>query len=516
MKFLELVDVSQQVGGTRSRREKTARLSAYLKTLPPNLVAVAASYLAGEVPQGKVGVGYALLQKLHVTPAEAATLLLSDIDAFLSRLKNEAGAGSGGRRHEQLAAVLGRATAAEQTFLVRLLIGELRQGALEALVVEAVAQAFAVPLEKVRRAVMFAGGVPPVAAALAAQGEAGLAAFDLRLFDAVQPMLADVAADVDAALERLGEAAFEYKMDGVRVQIHKDGHDVQVYSRALNIVTASVPEIVEAVRALGPQRLVLDGEALAFASDGRPLPFQVTMKRLGRKADVEAMQRTLPLSMMLFDVLQVDGKTVIDDPLRDRWNLLQEITQGRHLVPRLVTASPQDADAFLSQAMDAGHEGLMAKALLSPYAAGRRGQSWLKLKPAHTLDLVVLAIEWGSGRREGWLSNLHLGARDPANGGFVMLGKTFKGMTDNVLRWQTETFLKLEVGREGGVVHVHPEVVAEIAFNDVQASDYPGGVALRFARLKRYRPDKRAAEANTIADVLALLPEAARLAKRNS
>ncbi|MDX2024209.1 MAG: ATP-dependent DNA ligase [Deltaproteobacteria bacterium] len=516
MKLHELVEVSQQVAGTRSRREKTARLSAYFKTLPHELTAVAASYLAGEVPQGKVGVGYVLLQKLSVPAAQTSTLLLSDVDAALKRLKAEAGAGSGTRRQELLSALLGRATAPEQTFLVRLLIGELGQGALEALVVEAVAQAFGIPFEKVRRAVMFAGGVPPVAAALAKQGESGLSAFDLRLFEPVQPMLADTAADVDAAIERLGEAAFDYKMDGVRVQVHKDGNEVQVYSRALNKVTASVPEIVQVVRGLGAERLVLDGEALAFAADGRPLPFQVTMKRLGRKVDVEVMQQSLPLSLKLFDVLQVDGRTVIDETLQGRWDLLREITQGEHVVPRLVTSSSQEADAFLSRAMQDGHEGVMAKSLLSPYAAGRRGQSWLKLKPTHTLDLVVLAIEWGSGRRQGWLSNLHLGARDPVNGGFVMLGKTFKGMTDETLRWQTETFSQLEIGREGAVVHVKPQIVAEIAFNDVQASDYPGGAALRFARLKRYRPDKRAAEANTIADVLALLPEPARAARRNS
>jgi len=381
-----------------------------------------------------------------------------------------------------------------------------RHGALEGVLVEALARAFSVGPEAVRRAVMLAGGLAPVAAALATDGPPGLGQFALRLFQPVQPMLADTAADVEAALARLGEAAFEYKLDGARVQVHKDGDRVEVYSRQLNRVTPAVPEVVAAVAAMPARRLILDGEAVAFAADRRPLPFQVTMRRFGRKLDVARMQQELPLGAYFFDALRVDDDTLIDRPLAERWAALEASAGGHALVPRLITAEPEVADGFATRALAEGHEGVMAKALSAAYSAGRRGQSWLKLKPAHTLDLVVLAAEWGSGRRRGWLSNLHLGARDPGTGTFVMLGKTFKGMTDETLRWQTEALLAREIGREGIVVHVRPELVAEIAFNDVQVSrQYPGGVTLRFARLKRYRADKRAEEADTIDQVRALL-----------
>jgi DNA ligase-1 len=324
-------------------------------------------------------------------------------------------------------------------------------------------------------------------------------------------MLADTSPDADDALERLGVAAFEYKLDGARVQVHKDGEQIEVYTRQLHRVTPAVPEVVAAVAALPARRLVLDGEAIALAPGGRPLPFQITMRRFGRKLDVERLRAELPLSVSFFDVLRVDDDTLIDRPLADRWQALAAADPtGATLVPRLVTASVEEADAFFSRATASGHEGVMAKGLDAPYSAGRRGKEWLKVKSAHTLDLVVLAAEWGSGRRQGWLSNLHLGARDPDSGGFVMLGKTFKGMTDQTLRWQTDALLARELGREGIAVHVRPELVVEIAFNDVQRSpQYPGGVALRFARLKRYRDDKPAGAANTIADVRALLPAGA-------
>jgi DNA ligase-1 len=374
-------------------------------------------------------------------------------------------------------------------------------------VVEAVARAFEVEAAAVRKAVMLAGAVPPVAAALAEAGRAGLDRFELSLFRPVQPMLADTAADVEAALERLGEAGFEYKLDGARVHVHKDGDRIEVYSRQQHRVTAAVPEIVERVAALPARRLVLDGEAIAFGATGRPLPFQETMRRFGRKLDVARLRAEMPLRVYLFDALRVDDETLIDRPLGERWQALTAATAATDLVPRLVTASPEEADAFATRALAEGHEGVMAKGLASSYSAGRRGAEWLKIKPAHTLDLVVLAVEWGSGRRHGWLSNLHLGARDPEHGGFVMLGKTFKGMTDETLRWQTEALLAREIGRDGHVVHVRPELVVEIAFSDVQVSpQYPGGVALRFARLKRYRTDKRAEEADTIHQVRALLP----------
>jgi DNA ligase-1 len=509
MRLAELVETSRDVAATRSRLEKVARLAALVERLPPALVAVGTAYLAGDLPQGRLGVGYATVRALGGGGAAAEpTLDLGEVDAAFTRIKAEAGAGSGERRNALLAGMLARATAAEQEFLVRLCLGELRQGALEGVVIEAVARAFQAPPEAVRRAAMLAGALPPVAAALRAEGPAGLARFELRLFQPVQPMLADTAPDVETALSWLqGEAGFEYKLDGARVQVHKDGDEVEVYSRALNRVTPAVPEVVERVAAMPARRLILDGEAIALGAGGRPLPFQVTMRRFGRKLDVASLRQTLPLEVAFFDALRIDDETLLDRPLGERWQALAAATAGASLVPRLVTASPAEAEAFAARALAEGHEGVMAKRLGAGYAAGRRGQEWLKLKPARTLDLVVLAAEWGSGRRRGWLSNLHLGARDPERGGFVMLGKTFKGMTDEILRWQTEALLARELGREGIAVHVRPELVVEIAFNDVQRSpQYPGGVALRFARLRRYRPDKRPEDADTIVAVRALLP----------
>ncbi|MEA2700900.1 MAG: ligase 1 [Myxococcales bacterium] len=511
----QLVETSRRVAATRSRLEKVAHLAALIRQMPPSLVGVGVAYLTGELPQGRVGVGYAVLRDLQ--PAAGAVagppLELGEVDAAFSAIKDVRGAGSVERRAGLLRALFGRATATEQDLLMRLVIGEVRQGALEGIVVDAVARAFSVEASAVRRATMLAGALPAVAVALAQAGEGAgagaLAQFQLQLFHPIQPMLADTAVDPDAALERLGPAAFEYKLDGARVQVHKDGNTVEVYSRQLNRVTAAVPEVVARVAAMPARRLVLDGEAIALAPDGRPLPFQITMRRFGRKADAAHLRAQLPLAVSFFDVLRVDDDTLIDRPLDERWQALAAAVAdaAQSLVPRIVTASGEEADAFFARAMADGHEGVMAKGLRSLYSAGRRGQDWLKLKSAHTLDLVVLAAEWGSGRRQGWLSNLHLGARDPDSGGFVMLGKTFKGMTDQTLHWQTEALLARELGREGVAVHVRPELVVEIAFNDVQHSTtYPGGVALRFARLKRYRDDKRAADANTIADVRALLP----------
>jgi DNA ligase-1 len=510
MRFGELVETSRRVSATRSRLEKVAHLAEFIRRLPPELIGIGTSYLAGDLPQGKLGIGYAILGNLRdamPTPAIEPTLDLADVDRFFSSIKNESGGGSAQRRAALVSQLLTRATQQEQDFALKLMIGELRQGALEGIVVDAIARAFGATGEAVRRAVMLAGGVPPVAEALARAGEAGLSAFELKLFQPVQPMLADTAEDVESALARLGEAAFEYKLDGARVQVHKDGDDVEVYSRQLRRVTPAVPEIVEQVRALPARRLVLDGEAIALSAAGRPQSFQTTMRRFGRKLDVENLRRALPLDVRFFDVLRVDDETLLTAPLGERWTALTAATGDGLLVPRLVTANLDEADAFLGRALADGHEGVMAKNIGASYNAGRRGQDWLKLKTAHTFDLVVLAAEWGSGRRRGWLSNLHLGARDPDNGGFVMLGKTFKGMTDEILRWQTDAFLAREIGRDSYTVYVRPELVVEIAFNDVQhSSQYPGGAALRFARLKRYRADKTAAETNTIADVRALLP----------
>jgi DNA ligase-1 len=507
----DLVAASHDVGATRARNAKIARIADYLRTLAGNTthVAIGVAYLAGDLPQRKIGIGYAQVSELRGrAPASAPSLTLIDVDTTFEAIKNESGSGSARRRIGLMTALLDLATAAEQDFLTRLLVAELRHGALEGVVLEGVARAFDVAAIDVRKAAMLAGGLPQVAVALAQAGRAGLDRFQLQLFRPLQPMLADTAADVDDALGRLGEAAFEYKMDGARVQVHKEGDKVELYTRSLRPVTGTVPEVVDRVRALPAQALVLDGEVIAMSADGRPLPFQETMKRFGRKLDDEALRTAMPLSVFFFDALRVDSETLIDRPLTERWNALCSVTADADRVPRIVTSQLDEADAFATRALATGHEGVMAKGLESIYSAGRRGAEWLKIKSAHTLDLVVLAAEWGSGRRHGWLSNLHLGARDPVDGGFVMLGKTFKGMTDETLGWQTAELLAREIKRDSYVVHVRPELVVEIAFNDVQVSQqYPGGVALRFARLKRYRDDKTAGEADTIEQVRALLPK---------
>lgn len=365
--------------------------------------------------------------------------------------------------------------------------------------VDAISKAADLPVSAVRRAVMLAGNSAAVAHAALTEGRAGLRHFALNLMTPIKPMLAQPAQDTAQAIDSLGQAALEYKLDGARVQVHKVKQDVRAFTRNLNDVTSSVPELVEAVGALPAARLVLDGEAMAFHQNGWPQPFQVTMRRFGRRLNVEQMRRTLPLSVFFFDCLHLDGDDLIDRRAQERAAILADTVPGSCRVPRLETDDSVAADRFLQEALEHGHEGMMAKALDAPYEAGRRGSSWLKIKPAHTLDLVVLAAEWGSGRRKGWLSNLHLGARDPRSGGFVMLGKTFKGLTDQMLEWQTKKLLTLDIGREDYVVHVRPQLVVEIVFNELQdSSHYPGGLALRFARVKRYREDKQAQDADTI------------------
>jgi len=412
-----------------------------------------------------------------------------------------AGKGSTGERQRLLRELLASATEAEGSFLFRLVTGELRQGAVEGLMLEAVAKAAGVPAEGVRRARMLAGSLPGVAKAALSGDAAELAAFNTQLFRPLHPMLAGSAKDASEAIGELGEAALEYKLDGARIQIHKSGDQVAVYSRRLNDVTAAVPEVVELVRALPARELIIDGEVIALRENGTPHPFQITMSRFGKRLDVARARGEVPLTPFFFDLLHLDGGSLMDEPARRRLSALHDMAPAPNVIPRLVTASSVEADRFLRTAMEQGHEGIMAKALDATYQAGHRGRRWLKIKPANTLDLVVLAAEWGHGRRHGWLSNLHLGARDPA-GGFVMLGKTFKGMTDEMLGWQTKQLLELEVAREAITVYVRPELVVEVAFNEVQASSqYPGGVALRFARVKRYRRDKSAVEADTIGSV---------------
>lgn len=506
MRFSQLVDTSDTVARTRSRNAKRALLTECLQAAGPDDIGVVVQYLSGRLPQGRIGLGPSLVRDLDaIESARETSLTVAEVDATFDRIAAVTGKGSQAARRDLLASLYARASGMEQSFLSRLVLGELRQGALEALLADALAEAARIPADAVRRAVMLGGDLAAVAEAVFERGADGLERFRLEPLVPVQPMLAQPAADMDEAIGQLGEAALEYKLDGARVQIHRVGRDVRIFSRRLNDVTASLPDIVDATLALPVDRLIADGEVIALREDGRPHPFQVTMRRFGRKSDVGRVGAELPLTLFAFDCLHRDGDDLIDAPVTERFAALHDATGGRHLVPRLVTGDPADAAAFLSGAFDAGHEGVMAKALTSSYAAGSRGGDWLKIKDAHTLDLVVLAAEWGSGRREGWLSNLHLGARDPDAGGWVMLGKTFKGLTDTTLKWQTERLLELEIGREDHVVHVRPELVVEIAVSDIQASShYPGGLALRFARVKRYRDDKSAGQADTIDMVRAL------------
>ena len=415
------------------------------------------------------------------------------------------GAGSAAERVRLISQLFARATAEEQDFLLRSVLGELRQGAVEGLMVEAVAQAAELPIGEIRRALMLSGELRSVARAALTEGRQGLARISVRLFQPLKPMLAQTVEDPREALKQLGRAAFDYKLDGARIQAHKEGSDVRIFTRYLNDVTAAVPEIVETVRGLAVRSLILDGEAVACHPDGRPRPFQVTMRRFGRKLDVERLRESIPLYPFFFDCLFIEGAPILDRPGAERIEALAGVVPESWVVRRCVTEDSDEAEQFLQAALAAGHEGVVAKALDAPYEAGARGGSWLKIKPAVTLDLVVLAAEWGHGRRTGWLSNLHLGARNPRTGTFVMLGKTFKGMTDEMLAWQTVELRKLAVANDPYTVYVEPTLVVEIAFNDIQQSPhYPGGLALRFARVKRYRPDKKAEDADTIDAVRAL------------
>lgn len=503
MQLAELVRTGREVAATASRLEKVALLADLLRALAREEVETAVAFLGGEPRQGRLGVGWKLAREALGVPAAEPSLALLEVDRAFEALAGLSGKGSAAARRERLGALFARATADEQDFLLRLLQGELRQGALEGVLVEAVAAAAGMLAERVRRAAMLGGALRAVAVEALSGGD--LARFRLELLRPVQPMLAQSAASVAEALERLERAALEWKLDGARVQVHRADDAVRVFSRAGNDVTAAVPEVVEAALALPARALVLEGEAIALAVDGRPQPFQVTMRRFGRRLDVEALRAELPLSPFFFDLLHEDGVDWLERPYAERRARLAALVPAPMLVPAASVADAVAGEAFLADALARGHEGVMAKDERAPYEAGRRGAAWLKVKPARTLDLVVLAVEEGSGRRRGWLSNLHLGARDPRTGGFVMVGKTFKGMTDETLAWQTERLGELATSREGHVVFVRPELVVEIALDGVQASPhYPGGAALRFARLRGYRPDKRPEDADTIDAVRAL------------
>jgi len=501
MLLAAVVETSRRVTETSKRLEKVELLANLLRQLHPHEIEIVVTFLAGGIRQGRIGVGYAAIQGAQGPPAATPSLEVTEIDSTFQSIIAVSGSGSQRRRLQLLHQMLARATQPEQNFLMRLLVGELRQGALEAVMLEALAKSSGVTVERVRRAVMLAGDIAKVARALLEQGETALDQYDVQLFRPVHPMLAGTADDVDEALADLGEAALEFKLDGARVQVHRSGDEVAVYSRALNNVTAAVPEVVEAVRALPAKNLILDGEVISLLPDGRPQPFQVTMRRFGRKLDVERMRGEFPMTPFWFDLLYLDGSNLLDEPQARRFSALKNIA-GDSIIPHTISSDAGRASEFMENALSRGHEGIMAKAVGARYAAGSRGQSWLKVKRARTLDLVILAAEWGHGRRHGKLSNLHLGARDVEKGGFAMLGKTFKGLTDEMLAWQTEALLKLEVSRDGYTVYVRPELVVEIAFNEIQVSSrYASGLALRFARVKRYRTDKSAAETDTFQTV---------------
>ncbi len=501
MLLADLVATSTTVAATRSRLAKVAAIAELLARVDAAEIEIAVGFLTGEPRQGRVGIGWATLASIETRGAPDASLTLADVDRAVATVEATSGTGSEEARRAELTAVLRRATEAESDFLRRLFTGELRQGALEGIMLDAIARANDIEGEVVRRAAMRAGDLGATARLARVEGRDGLLAVRFEVLRPVLPMLAASSPDVGAAIEATGRASVEWKLDGARVQVHRAGSEVRIFTRNLNDVTARLPEVVAMVRSFAAEDLVLDGEAIGVADDEKPQRFQDTMSRFGR----DRFEDASTLSAFFFDCLRADGVDLLDEPLSTRRAVLERVAPGS-VVPALVTDAADAAAAFLADALASGHEGVMVKALSSPYEAGRRGAAWRKVKPVRTLDLVVLGAEWGHGRRRGWLSNLHLGARDPG-GGFVMVGKTFKGLTDALLTWQTEKLQELASSRDGHVVFVRPELVVEIALDGVQASTrYPGGVALRFARVRRYRPDKAAADADTIDAVRALLP----------
>jgi DNA ligase-1 len=491
-----LARASVDVAATSARSAKIRLIADCLRAADAPDVPVVVAYLAGELRQRRTGLGPAALRDLP-PPAAIATLTVTEVDATFATMSELSGAGSNTKRQDLFRALATRATAAEQRLLAGLVAGELRQGALDGLMVEAVIAASGLPAAEVRRAVMVSGAVAPVAVQALTEGAAGLAEFTLQVGRPVRPMLAQPGTDVEDALTRTGRPAVaEWKLDGLRLQVHRDGDTVWVFTRSLDDVTARMPEVVAATLALPVRSIVLDGEGMTMRADGRPAPFQDTASRAARQDPTP----TMGVKPFFFDCLSLNGEDLLTAPAADRRAALESVVPPALLVPRVEVTTAEDAAAVLNEAIAAGHEGVVLKSLHAPYDAGRRGAAWVKVKPRHTFDLVVLAVEWGHGRRRGKLSNLHLGARD--DDGFVMLGKTFKGMTDEMLAWQTERFLALKIDDNGWVVTVRPEQVVEIAIDGIQRSTrYPGGIALRFARVLRYRDDKTAAEVDTLDDV---------------
>jgi DNA ligase-1 len=509
MLLSELVSVSDAVAGTRSRTAKSTAIAGALGQAAPDEVETVVAYLSGQLRQRRTGLGWHSLSD-PPAPADKPSLTVHDVHRIFEDISTVAGSGARAQRARLVRELFGAATAAEQRFLRGLVAGDLRQGALDGIMLDAIARATSLPAAAVRRAAMMGGATGPVALAALTEGSRGLEGFVLEPGRPVRPMLAATAADVSDAFAKITagseEVAVDWKLDGIRIQVHRQADDVLVVTRSLDDITDRLPEVVDQVRALPSTTLVLDGEAVALTMQGRPLPFQQTAARTATSTDVARLRRDVPLTTFAFDLLHVDGRDLIDEPAGVRFAVMRDVLPADLVVPRLLTADVTEAEAFFADAVARGHEGVVVKGLTGPYEAGRRGASWVKVKPRHTLDLVVLAAEWGNGRRQGWLSNLHLGARDPG-GGFVMLGKTFKGLTDALLTWQTERLLALETERDRHIVRVRPELVVEIAFDGLQTSTrYPGGLALRFARVIRYREDKPAAEADTIDTVRSFMP----------
>ncbi|MGW0650633.1 ATP-dependent DNA ligase [Streptomyces umbrinus] len=507
-----LARVSQEVAATSARSRKTALLAELFRDAEADDVPIVIPYLAGRLPQGRLGIGWKILGT-PVPPAAEPTLTVRAVDARLTALGKVSGTGSQAERARLVGELMGACTEPEQRFLLGLIGGEVRQGALDAVAVEGLAQATGAPSADVRRAVMLAGSLQTVAERLLADGPAALAAFRLTVGRPVQPMLAHSASSVTEAIDKLGPCAVEEKLDGIRVQVHRDGDDVRLYTRTLDDITDRLPELTSAARELKGEHFILDGEVIAFDEGGRPRSFQDIAGRVGSRVDVATAAEAVPVSPVFFDALSVDGRDLLDLPFAERHTELARLVPEPMRVRRTLVADPEDeraraaAEQFLADTLKRGHEGVVLKGLDAPYSAGRRGASWLKVKPVHTLDLVVLAAEWGHGRRTGKLSNLHLGARNP-DGSFAMLGKTFKGLTDVMLAWQTERLQELAVEDNGWVVTVRPELVVEIAYDGLQRSTrYPAGVTLRFARVVRYREDKTPAQADTVETLLAAHPE---------
>ena len=507
MLLSRLVEARHALVATRSRNAKRDLIAAVLRDAAADDVEIVVSYLSGSLRQRRTGVGWKSLQSVP-SPAAELTLTVGEVDAAFAAIAELAGPGSAAARAAAVKALLSRATADEQDFLRGLVFGDLRQGALEAQVQEGLAVAFDVPVAAVRRAAMLMSSTTAAAATLLAGGLPALEAVGLEVGVGIQPMLAASAPDPDAAIDRSGlPALVDYKLDGIRVQVHRSGDRVRIFTRSLDDITARLPEVATIVEALPHRQLVLDGEVLSLRSDGTPEAFQVVASRTMSSVDVAALVRASPLKVFFFDLLHLDGRDLLDTPLRERLEVMGETLPPEISVPRRICATPAEVASTFADAVTRGYEGVVVKNLAAPYAAGRRDSAWVKIKPRHTFDLIVTAVEWGHGRRQGWLSNLHLAARDPASGELIMLGKTFKGLTDELLTWQTAKFLELEVRRTQGTVFVEPSLVVEIACDGLQASTrYPGGVALRFARVLRYRPDKDASEADTIDTVRALSP----------